>query len=166
MGLFISHGNLVKGFLCTGDGDVGEVVFLVQHPVLCRELARHPGVATEKVDSGPFETFGFVDGREGKFGRSFGVIVGKELFEGLVEKGQGSDMRKGEDRGDGGDFVLKLFEFVSWKLEGLVREVFAESKGEGWFVNGFELFAEADEFLADVFALNAAGDVSIEELEG
>ena len=60
-------------------------MFLVEHPILCCEFARHPGVATEEVDGGLFKAFGFVDGREGEFGRSFGVIVGKELFEGLVE---------------------------------------------------------------------------------
>ena len=75
-------------------------------------------------------------------------------------------MREREDRSDCGDFVLELFELVSWELEGLVGEVLAEGEGEGGFVNGFELFAETDEFLADVFALNAARDSSVEELEG
>lgn len=60
---------------------------------------------------------------------------------------------------------MKLFELVSWELEGLVSEVLAKGKGEGGFVVGFELFAEADEFLADVFALNTARDSSVEEFE-
>lgn len=45
-GLFISHGYFIKGFLCTGDGDIGEVMFLVEHPILRCEFARHPSVAT------------------------------------------------------------------------------------------------------------------------
>jgi len=120
LGLFIGNGYFIKGFLCTGDGDVGEVVFLVEHPVLRRELARHPGIATKEVDGGPFEAFGFVDGREGEFGWSFGIVVGEELLEGLVEEGQGSDVREGEDRSDGGDFVLEQFELISWELGGLL----------------------------------------------
>lgn len=61
---------------------------------------------------------------------------------------------------------MELFELVSGELEGLVSEVLAEGKGEGGLVVGFELFAEANEFLANVFALNAARDASVEELEG
>lgn len=75
MGLFISYSYFIKGFLCTGDGDVGEVVFLVEHPVLRCELARHPGVATEEVDGWPFEAFGFVDGGKGEFWWGFGVVI-------------------------------------------------------------------------------------------
>lgn len=84
-GLFISHGYFIKDFFCTGDGDIGEIVFLVEHPVLGCEFARHPGVATEEVDGGPFEAFRFMDGRECEFGWSFGIVVGEELFEGLKE---------------------------------------------------------------------------------
>ncbi len=166
MGLFISYSYFIKGFLCTGDGDVGEIVLLVEHPVLRCEFARHPGIATEEVDSGPFETFGFVDGRECEFGWGFGIVVGEELFEGLVEEGQRGDVREREDGSDGGSFVLENFELVSGEFEGLVGEVLAEGEGEGGFVSGFELFAEANEFLANVFALNAAGNASVEEFEG
>lgn len=82
---------------------------MLEHPILCCELARHPGVATEKVDGGPFESFGFVDGGEGELGWSFGVVVGEELFESLVEERERGDVREGEDGGDGGDFVLEQF---------------------------------------------------------
>jgi len=119
VGLFIGYGDFIKGFLCTGDGDIDEIVFLVQHPVLRRELARHPGIATEEINGGPFETFGFVDGREGELGRGFGIVVGEELFEGLVEERQRSDVGKGEDGGDGGGFVLENFELVSGEFGGL-----------------------------------------------
>lgn len=165
MGLFISHGDFIKCFLRAGDGDVDEVVLLIQHPVLRSEFARHPGVATEEVDGGPFESFGFVDGRKSELGRGFGIVVREELFEGLVEEGERGDVWEGEDGGDRGDFVLEQFELVSGELGGLFTEVFAEGEGEGGFVVGFELFAEADEFLADVFALNTAEDASVEELE-
>lgn len=63
-------------------------MLLVQHPVLRGKFTRHPGVATEEIDGRPFKAFRFVDGREGEFGWSFGIVVGEELFEGLVEKGQ------------------------------------------------------------------------------
>ena len=140
-------------------------MLLVQHPVLGGKFARHPSVTTEEVDSRPFKTFGFVDGREGEFRWSLGVVIGEELFEGLVEERQGSDVREGEDGGDGRDFVLKKFEFISGELGGLLTEVLAEGEGERGFVIGFELFAEADKFLPDVFALDAAGDSSVEEFE-
>ena len=42
-------------FLCAGNGDVGEVGFLLLHPLKGGKLGRHPGVATEEEDSGPFE---------------------------------------------------------------------------------------------------------------
>lgn len=87
MRLFIGNGYFIKGFFRTGDGDIGKIVFLVEHPILCSELARHPGVATEEVNCGPFKSFGFVDGRESELGWSFGVVVGEELFEGLIEEG-------------------------------------------------------------------------------
>lgn len=68
---------------------------MVEHPVLGCEFARHPSVATKEINSGPFETFGFVDGREGEFGWGFGVVVGEEVFEGLVEEGERSDVGEG-----------------------------------------------------------------------
>jgi len=107
-----------------------------------------------------------MDGRKGEFGWGFGIVIGEELFESLIEECQRGDVREGEDGSDGGDFVLEKFELVGGELGGLFREVLAEGEGERGFVIGFELFAEADEVLADVFALNAAGDASVEEFKG
>jgi len=107
-----------------------------------------------------------MDGGEGELGRGFGIVIGEELFESLIEECQRGDVREGEDGSDGGSFVLENFELVSGELGGLFAEVLAEGEGEGRFVNWFELFTEADKFLADVFALNATRDASVEELEG
>ena len=59
-------------FLRAGNGDVCEVGFLFLHPWKGGKLGRHPGVATEEEDSGPFEAFGFVDGGEGDAGWGIG----------------------------------------------------------------------------------------------
>ena len=54
---FFFNNNFNQVFLCAGNGDVGEVGFLFLHPLKGGKLGRHPGVATEEEDSGPFETF-------------------------------------------------------------------------------------------------------------
>lgn len=74
-GSIFGYGYFIKGFLRAGDGNVGEVVFLVEHPILGGEFTRHPSVATKEIDGGPFEAFGLVDGRESEFRWSFGVVV-------------------------------------------------------------------------------------------
>ena len=59
---------------------------MLLHPGLGSEGGGHPRVTTEEIDGGPFETFGFVDGRESEFGRRVRIVVGEELFEGLIEE--------------------------------------------------------------------------------
>ena len=54
-----------KVFFCPGDGDVDEVAFLSEHPRLSGVARWHVEVAAKEVDSGPLETFGFVNGGEG-----------------------------------------------------------------------------------------------------
>lgn len=48
------------------------------------------------------------------------------MFESLIEDGQRGDMWESEDGSDGRDFVLELFELVSWELEGLICEMLTE----------------------------------------
>ena len=54
-----------KVFFSTGDGNVDEVVFLCEHPRLSGVTGWHVKVAAKEVDSGPLESFGFVNGGEG-----------------------------------------------------------------------------------------------------
>ena len=63
VGLFFNC-DFIKSFLRASDCDINEVLFLFFHPGLSGKLRRHPSVTTEEIDSGPFETFGFVNRRE------------------------------------------------------------------------------------------------------
>ena len=98
MNVVVSHGGVVlffffnedfnQVFLRAGNGDVGEVGFLLLHPLKGGKLGRHPGVATEEEDSGPFEAFGFVDRGEGETERGIGREWGED---GVDEDGKVGD---------------------------------------------------------------------------
>lgn len=74
--------------LGAGDCDVGEVRFLDEHPWEGGKAGGHEGVATEEEDSGPLESFGFVDRGEGEDWRG-GVRRREESGEVVEEGGEG-----------------------------------------------------------------------------
>lgn len=158
--LFLGYGDFNKGFLRASDCDVGEVGFLIQHPLLGGEWGGLPGVAAKEVNGGPLKAFGLVDGGEGEFGWEGGVVVGEEEFDFFVEVIHGLDLGHVKDGGDAGDFVFEDGEFPGGELAGLLGEVFTEGVGEFVLGGGFELAAEVDELLADVLSFDTAGDVS------
>ena len=85
---FFFNNNFNQIFLRAGNGDVCEVGFLLLHPWKSGKLGRHPGVATEEEDSGPFEAFRFVDGGEGDAGWGIGREWGED---GVDEDGKVGD---------------------------------------------------------------------------
>ena len=99
-------------------------MFLFFHPGLSGILARHPGVAAEEVNGGPFETFGFVDGGEGEFARFGWVVVREEGFNLGIELFDRGNRREPEDGLDRGDLVFEEGEFERGELGGLLGEVF------------------------------------------
>lgn len=166
MVLFFSYNDFNKGFLRASDRDVGEVGFLVQHPLLGGKWGGLPDVSSQQVNRWPLQAFGLVDGGEGEFWWEGGIVVGEEEFDLFVEVVHGLDLGHVEDGGDAGDLVFEDGELPGRKLARLLGEVFAEGIGEFVLGGGFELATEVDELLADVAAFDAAGDVPFKQLKG
>lgn len=108
------EGDVSEGVLGACDGDIEEIVFLGELPGGCGGGVGHEGVASEEIDVGPFESFGFVDGAEGEDGWDGGVIVGEEGGDLGAEVGEG--MRNGDEGVDAVDAVGELREFVWWEF--------------------------------------------------
>lgn len=121
------EGDICEGVLGTGDGDIEEVVFLGDLPGGSGCGVGHEGVASEEIDVGPFESFGFVDGAEGERWWDGGVIIGEEGGDLGGEMGEGSG--DGDECVDAIDAVGELREFVGWEF-GLGREVGVEEGRE------------------------------------
>ena len=65
MGGLFFNSDFIESFFRAGNSDIDEILFLLFHPGLGSVLRWHPEVAAKEVDSGPLESFGFVNRREG-----------------------------------------------------------------------------------------------------
>ena len=136
--------------------DVDEVVFLLDGGGCFGERGGHPKVFTEEVNGGPFEAFGFVDGREGELGCLRICGVGEDVFDVLEEGFEGGGVSATD--GETFAFVTEGFEGVRGELLGLFLEVFGDEDAELPRSGGVKLFGEVDKGVTDVPSFHAAFD--------